>query len=385
MCRLLVLALALRVLGAGADVRKQVVNTAWWPPGTERKAESVGIISHGFVYMTAMMEHNDTLAETTQAELKDVRDIAEAAGAGLENLVDCLANAPKGGAAAVRQAFERALAAKLPKGAALPALTVVEAPGEYAYFNVSISCVAALPGAPRRALRAGSAYGVSARGLLHLESSGTLDAALHSLEHLVRKAGASGLHSVAECTAFLQDVRRAAPLLRRALGSGTGARGPALTVVQAGLEVGKAVALRCVAAVPANGAGGGGSSNGAIEHHSKDVVVARRFAFVAGQRARLTNGTDGFDALEQALSIAGVGLSDVVSCLFFVTDQAQVFDLFDGFFDVFNAKHPPPPARAELQAETECGDCAVMMRCIAAMPAAVELTTAELPGQEMLV
>ena len=70
----------------------QVVSTPWWPPGTEKTAaalplpgmicvcgrgggarflwsnpaivasaqESVGIISHGFAFMTAMMEVNDT-------------------------------------------------------------------------------------------------------------------------------------------------------------------------------------------------------------------------------------------------------------------------------------------------------------------------------------
>jgi hypothetical protein len=30
-----------------AEVIKKVINTAWWPPGTEKKEESVGIVSRG--------------------------------------------------------------------------------------------------------------------------------------------------------------------------------------------------------------------------------------------------------------------------------------------------------------------------------------------------
>merc|ERR1711879_621822 len=96
-----------------------------------------------------MGEGNRTLLQRAEAELSDVRDIAVAGGANMSDLVDCLVNAPKGGAQEVEQTFEQALRAHLPPSAKLPALTVIEAPGEYAFFDTSTSCVAALPVAGR--------------------------------------------------------------------------------------------------------------------------------------------------------------------------------------------------------------------------------------------
>ena len=43
-----------------ASVAKEVVHTPWWPPGSEATAESVGIVSRGRVFMTAMMANNAT-------------------------------------------------------------------------------------------------------------------------------------------------------------------------------------------------------------------------------------------------------------------------------------------------------------------------------------
>ena len=148
-----------------ADVQKKVVNTPWWPPGTEKTAESVGIVSHGFVYMTAMMELNATLHTTMLQEIHDVQDIARAGGSDISSLVDCLVNAPKGGAAKVRRAFMAAL-----PGGVRPALTVVELNGEYgSFFPTSVACVAALPHSrheyPRKELKVPGAFGVSAHGM----------------------------------------------------------------------------------------------------------------------------------------------------------------------------------------------------------------------------
>jgi enamine deaminase RidA (YjgF/YER057c/UK114 family) len=348
---------------ANADVQKKVVNTAWWPPGSEKTAESVGIVSHGFVYMTGMMELNMTLNATMRQEVSDISDIAVAGGSRLANLVDCLVNAPKGGSAKVRKAF----LAALPHGVR-PALTVVELNGEYgSFFPTSATCVAALPdtskGYPRQDLHVPGAYGVATHGLLHIEASGTLNEALHSVGELIRKGGGHGLNDLADCTVFLRDIGDGSKM-RSLIHSACKGAPPALTIVQAGLEHPRSmVSLRCVASVPE------GPSMSTKLVHQKDVVqLPRKFAYISGQAAHDTNGTDAFDAIERVLVPLKLSLSDVVSCLFFVSNSSRVPDLFAGFYDAFNKKHPPPPARDELEAVSECRNCAVVAKCIAAFP-----------------
>ena len=88
---LLPLLLLLLPRSAPTPVVKRVINTAWWPPGTERTEESVGIVSRGLLFTTGMMETdgdpgpwnptNGTLNLTAQiaAALHDIGDIARAA------------------------------------------------------------------------------------------------------------------------------------------------------------------------------------------------------------------------------------------------------------------------------------------------------------------
>ena len=89
---LLLLLLPHAALGsAPTPVVKRVINTAWWPPGTEKTEESVGIVSRGLLFTTGMMETNGdpgpwnptngTLNLTAQiaAALHDIGDIARAA------------------------------------------------------------------------------------------------------------------------------------------------------------------------------------------------------------------------------------------------------------------------------------------------------------------
>ena len=52
----------------GLSDLKRVVNTPWWPPGTEKTAESVGIVSGATLFMTGMMEANQTINETVGQE-----------------------------------------------------------------------------------------------------------------------------------------------------------------------------------------------------------------------------------------------------------------------------------------------------------------------------
>ena len=133
---------------AHSNAPKQVVYTPWWPPGTEKSAESVGIFLPRVqtLYMTGMMEVNDTLGLEVGMELDDARDIAANVSFTplTDSLVDCIVNVPPAAAAAgtaaraVRAAFEE----KLGSADAVPALTVVGAAGEYTWANSSISCIA---------------------------------------------------------------------------------------------------------------------------------------------------------------------------------------------------------------------------------------------------
>ena len=49
---------------AAAAPQKRVLYTSWWPPGTEEKSESVGIVSGDLVFTTGMMENNFTDNQT---------------------------------------------------------------------------------------------------------------------------------------------------------------------------------------------------------------------------------------------------------------------------------------------------------------------------------
>ncbi|CAJ1400865.1 unnamed protein product [Effrenium voratum] len=350
-------AVCLARVGA-ADVAKQVVNTPWWPAGSEKTLESVGIISHGFVYMTAMMEVNETLQKTALQEIWDVRDIARGAGAELVDLVDCFVNAPAGMAAEVKKALISAMPPDLQ--ASLPAFTVVEMPGEYQFVYNSIMCTALVPDGKsvRKTWRHRGAYGVSARGMVFIEGSvanGTQDAFEETRELVTRFEELSALAAaaaLAECSAFVAHAADAAAVRRALEASGSS---PAMTIVQAtGLGVNKSVLLRCTAAERAQTIPG--------------ATVTDRFVFASAQLGQNTTGLDALASLEEVLAGANVTLKDVINCAFFVKDQQKMMDLFGGFFKVFNQDNPPPPSRGEYQAQSECPSCQVAAKCIAARP-----------------
>lgn len=368
LANLLLSLLVVGVVASGGDVAKKVVHTKWWPPGSEKTAESVGIISHGFVYMTAMMEVNftenwtfDLNASMTQIVF-DVRDIARAAGVDLANLVDCLVNSPKGASGVARATFTAAL--HRAEKWARPALTFVEMPGEYQFTNYSASCTAALgPHLPKQ-WRHGSTRGMSAHGLLHMEGTRLagasprqeVEVALASIGEVISSAGGRGIGSLVDCTAFVANISHAASV-RNAFSKLP--KAPALTIAEAGLQDRqRAVSLRCVAAV---------GKDMEVERFPEAAAVGG-LVFVSGQMDTSTKGLGAFQQLAKRLKAAGVGLSDVVNCLFYTKDQAKNFDLFNGFFQVFNTNHPPPPTRGELQGLSECSDCAVLAKCIAARP-----------------
>ena len=85
---------------------KVVINTPWWPPGTENTSESVGILSYGDVYCTGMMENNNS---TLTSELSDVTDILLGANVTTQELVQCLINAPKNRSSEIKKHLETLL------------------------------------------------------------------------------------------------------------------------------------------------------------------------------------------------------------------------------------------------------------------------------------
>lgn len=153
------------------------------------------------------------------------------------------------------------------------------------------------------------------------------------------------------------------------------------TVLKGGLPEDGVLTVRCVAEVPDDVDGratpqidavkGGAVSQFDAEQMAgvKDPVVrvARGFAYTSMQKGLMKNGTDALDSLAQALSRVGIGLADVVSCNFFLRDQANVLDLFRGFYEMFNKKFPPPPTRVEWQVGN-WGIAQVIVRCVAALP-----------------
>merc|ERR1712203_1094630 len=91
--------------------------------------------------------------------------------------------------------------------------------------------------------------------------------------------------------------------------------------------------------------------------------------YSSGQYGTLAkNGTDALLGLEPVLHKAGSDLSKMVNCMFFLKDTNQVYNLFSGFFQVFNANNPPPPTRGEYTGPLQCDDCFVSAKCIAAIP-----------------
>ena len=291
---------------AAAPAKKTVLNTAWWPPGTELKAESIGILSRDVVYYTGMMEDGDSVAAQVWSELNDTTDIGASAGLARDDLgaslVDCLMNVPAGAEADARASLAKHA------GTADLAISVFAAPGEYTWANSSITCTSALaapaaaaaaaaaattavaaaaPGvramrAPaRRAARkevqhvhggsSGAAFtattvGVPSRGLLWLTAQGDLGGGGSS------GGGGGGGAPPPLLPPFFADVQAAlaAAAAAAAAGGAAGGRGAAdlvdcLVVLADGADAATArAALTLMSSGGAGGAGaGGGGSRGA--------------------------------------------------------------------------------------------------------------------------
>jgi hypothetical protein len=97
------------------SAQKIVVNTPWWPPGTENTSESVGILSYGDVYCTGMMESNNTTTLALKSEISDVTDILHGANVSINELVQCLINTPKNRSSEIKDRFDALLPSPIAK------------------------------------------------------------------------------------------------------------------------------------------------------------------------------------------------------------------------------------------------------------------------------
>ena len=372
-----------------ASIDKQVVHTPWWPPGSEATSESVGIVSRGRIFMTAMMELNATNAKSVHQELSDVADIATAAGTNLSGLVSCLVNAPAKQSAQIRALFEAD-----PSWPTHIALTVAEMVGEYSgMFPFQLQCTGVQPAlAPVRTVSRGSrSRAVIAGGIAEVavRASSATDALSETRALLT-----TGLDDVLSCTALVRNGRQGeidATELRAALRAI--AVPAALTIVHAPTaEVGsneELMSLACTAktdeAAPGDTAGVKGSGGAyAVVDHTHGLV------YVDGLHITDANATGAFDHLASVLEAAGTDLSRVLACRFYLSELPAAgypVKLFAGFQKLFCEANPPPPTRAEYVAAavaTEPRDGMEAGGEVSGAPGLIAQCTAALPVREEL-
>lgn len=383
-------AIALLALGL-ADEDKVVVSTAWWPPGSEKTAESVGTLSHGYLLMTGMMEWANANGSEAYLEMKDVGDIAVAGGTkvrgggNLSGVVSCLVNTQAGARLRTKRAFAELL------GPAV-ALTVVEMGGEYGdWFNTSTSCIGVQPGGEARSVvtrqsppgKGARAYATSIEAGVprraHVVAEGAnvsevLDLVGQALGH-THGPNASMLENLVECTGYLASESLATEL-REALSAA--ATPPALTLLFG--DFGESVILRCVAGVGSTFTKERVTLPGTASSSPLYAVREANLLHVSSIGAAHQNGTDGFETLERILELAGSRMDLVLNCHFYCRSTPVVQQLFDGFYQKFNVEAFPPPSRTEFvaigagvygeDAGAQCGGtpCEVQLQCVAAMP-----------------
>ena len=386
----------LLLLATTAHADKTILHTSWWPPGTEKNSESVGVKSGELIYATGMMERNfSSNATWTPAglaqELRDVGDIFANASANLSNLVSCLVNAPttKGAAGAVNAALH-AIGKK--SGLKLTAVTMVPMQGEFGgWFGVQLSCLASTaPPSKRFATTVTSPSGltnvtaVAAGSLVHLSvEEFVYDGVdiinvelLSAVENAMYTVGAyASWNGLLECTAFVNSEQDAKALRQGLTAAALPAAAPAITTLvlldqsATAPTDGLRLRLRCTGLVTP------GAPKTAVTLPNAPSVRAVVSAstghvFVSGIDAKSANATDAYETLGEVLTKAGSTADLATKCHFYLRDYASMQGMYAGFYSYFNEQHFPPPARTEftrVASEAWCADCPMVVQCDAAM------------------
>lgn len=382
---LLVFALCAAAASEAPGLEKIVVHTPWWPPGSEANAESIGVISGGRVFMTAIMEGAEwsTVEAAFEAELSDVSDIALAAGmaTNLSGMVSCLVNAQTGKGARVREVLEAS------PDWVVPALTVAEMIGEYGgRFKFTLQCLGVTPDLqPTRTLQHGNrSRAVVAAGLMEIavRAKTATEAVQEAALLATRCAGEEdGLALLLSCSAYVRlgvaGATDAAEL--QALLSATPVP-PALTIVHAPTSDDAAEApllsLACTALASRPAAQAKTGVHG--PDHSYAVISKQHgLVYASGIPVADANATGSFDSLGALLHLAGTDLSRVLSCRYYmsaVPAEGYPAALFAGFQRTFCVDNPPPPTRAEYVAVAPGAPegTTLVSQCTAALPAPSE-------------
>merc|ERR1711920_352589 len=154
--------------------------------------------------------------------------------------------------------------------------------------------------------------------------------AMSNIDGLIREARGKGAEDLVDCMVFVREIAYAAEVRRTLRSLLSPEHAPALTIVEAGLEHDEQkVSFKCVAAVPE--AKGASVTTNTLPGVGK--AAHGKFLYTSGKNGALaTNGTDALLALKPALKSIGSNLSKVVSCVFFLKNNNQVYSLFSGFF-----------------------------------------------------
>lgn len=338
---------------------KEVTYTSWWPPGTEKTEESVGILSSGHLFMTGMMETNMTLESASRQEMYDVRDIAQGANMSLaSNVVSCLVNSnPKYNhtLSDIEKSFGNVFPGDVD-------FTVLAAAGEWSYFNTSISCLAVRKKSKVFSTNFSFASGsiATARGEKVPQVVSRLQSALSMVNEKLM---------VLDCTAFVQREMLPENIfsdLSQHLsfrGFGKPKWRPTLTVVVLNATQLSPLSLRC--SVGIGGPVGQHSSN------SPNYAVVDKtsgFLYVDGISGVMGNATDAFLRYNDVLEASGTTMNQTLNCHFYVSDSNDMTKLFQGFYVAFNLNAYPPPSRTEFVGQSLCEDCKVLVKCIALVP-----------------
>jgi hypothetical protein len=356
---------------------KQVINTPWWPAGTEKTEESVGILSRGRIFLTGMMEHNSTDAQTLEQEIFDVRDIMVGGSSDLKGLLSCLVNVPTGKLSYYQDMIE---ASFQKQGIDDVVMNYIEMIGEYGgYFKASMSCVGSqhslLPKyyieyenlAEAVIFKMNNASNdVVSEGDMYLHVKGnTSDAVFTAINNLTNKLrGVPSFHNdtdiiLRDCHGFVLDEERKVGLQNKLQ---TLKIQPSSTIIVVKNMSSSNASLTCFAQLS--------SKNLSHQSHSSNLVnyvKTEDLIFVDGIYASQNSGIDGMEKLGLVLKDAGSSLREVVNCLFYVKNSTNMDKLFEGFSFIFNLANPPPPSRSEFGVDLP-SPYEVLMKCIAAVP-----------------